>query len=143
MKLISTAQLDEHILEQFFEDKWNHFEQKQTLKQDGYLIEYQDLYKAYFSLSPVGKNAYWLKSLYIKEGVPASFPLAIIESSLALASEKGASSLFVYSHQQSLDSLLSLLNFQSQLTPSFAEEIQVGQGTWWEIDPRHATQLNN
>ncbi|WP_226036292.1 hypothetical protein [Aquibacillus saliphilus] len=142
MKFVSTSKLGEQVLEQFFEDKWEQFESKTNLLEHGYLVEYKQEYKAYFALSPVEENSYWLKSLYIKEGVPTAFPLAIIEAAIALANEKAASNLYVCSHQQSLNSLLSLLNFESHLVPHFAWDEIKDNGEWWRIDPAKVPHVN-
>ncbi|UFT98959.1 hypothetical protein KO561_17485 [Radiobacillus kanasensis] len=134
MKFIDTAGLDEKVLHDFFEEKWSQFEEKQSLKQYGYLVEHEGTYKAYFALSPVKSNGLWLKSLYMKEGVPATFPLAILESAIALAKEKEGESLFVYSHQTTLDTLLQMIHFKRVDTPAFAEELLENRGSWWKIE---------
>lgn len=134
MKLVHTAELEDHIVEEFFEDKWIDLPDKHSLKQYGKFVEYQNEYKAFFALAPVQEQGYWLKSLYIKEGAPPSFPLAIIEASISLAKEQGGQDLFIYSHQQSLSSLLSLMQFKHQQAPAFAEGTQLTQGTWWKVD---------
>ncbi|QDP41673.1 hypothetical protein [Radiobacillus deserti] len=134
MKFIHTADLEEKVLQDFFADKWNDFEEKESLKQYGYLVEYEGSYKAYFALSPVKRNGLWLKSLYMKEGVPATFPLAIMESAIALAKDKEGDFLFVYSHQTTLDTLLDMIHFTQVDTPAFAQELLKDQGNWWMIE---------
>ncbi|WP_077623457.1 hypothetical protein [Sediminibacillus massiliensis] len=131
MKLVKTLDVEENVLREFFDGKWEEISNQQSLKKFGYLVKYQDEYKGFFALSPVENNSYWLKSLYIKDGVPASFPLAVLESAIALAKEQAGNSLFIHSHQSVLDTLLSLLKFESSDIPKFAEYFTLKQGQWW------------
>ena len=133
MKFVQAIDQERSVLEEFFEDKWDNISDKQRIHQHGFFVDYQDEYKAFFALTPAGKSGVWLKNFYMKEGVPASLPLTIIESSVALAKEKGASHLYVFSHQQSLDSLLGLMQFQAVESPEFAEKQSLPPGTWWKI----------
>ncbi|MDC3411780.1 hypothetical protein NC797_11055 [Aquibacillus sp. 3ASR75-11] len=134
MNVTSTLDMEEAVLRDFFEGKWDTFVDKESLHACGYLVDYQGQYQAFFALAPVVDGGYWLKSLYIKEGVPTTFPLTIIESSITLAKEKRASSLYVYSHQSALDRLLSILQFMPQEQPSFSKEIEAIGGNWWVMD---------
>ncbi|MDC3416748.1 hypothetical protein [Aquibacillus salsiterrae] len=133
MNFVATETLNLTALETFFEKQWETIEDKATLHQDGFFVEEDGEYKAYFSLSPVDNGGYWLKSLYMKEGAPTTYPLAIIESSIALAREKGGKELYVFSHQSALNSLLSLLQFKQQEEPSFAGDSIYANGTWWKV----------
>ncbi|SDK15423.1 hypothetical protein [Sediminibacillus albus] len=139
MKLISASQLDDQALEVFFEGSWNTFSEQQSLREYGRLIDYQGEYKAFFALIPVEKSGYWLKSLYIKDGVPGSFPLAIIETAIAMASEQKGTGLFIHSHQPALDTLLSLLEFQKEPSPAFPEGQDLTEGQWWTKKLRTGT----
>ncbi|MBM7571271.1 hypothetical protein [Aquibacillus albus] len=133
MDIIKADTVDKAVLAEFFEDKWDALEEKEALHRHGYFIEVEKEYQAFFALTPVSNSGCWLRSLYMKEGVPASLPLTIIESSIALARENGATDLYVYSHQPALNSLLSLLKFKQEQSPSFANK-QIEQGTWWRQD---------
>ncbi|WP_138420777.1 hypothetical protein [Aquibacillus sediminis] len=133
MKFVSTAELDPKVVEAFFEDKWDELEDRDQLVKNGYFIEYNGDYKGYFALTPVTDNAYWLKSLYLKQGVPAALPLTIIETATAITKQKQADDMYVFSHQQSLDTLLTMLQFETQEQPSFADQAPTKEGTWWKI----------
>ncbi|MCT2538297.1 hypothetical protein NC661_10310 [Aquibacillus koreensis] len=143
MKLVSTANIEESVLRDFFEGKWDAFEDQQTLKAYGYFVEINEQYKAYFALAPVQASAYWLKSLYIKDGAPSSLPLAIIESSITLAREKKGAHVLIHSHQQALDALLEALQFENQSTPAFAEDIpELPAGKWWKTSVEKPVHVN-
>ncbi|WP_186576621.1 hypothetical protein [Aquibacillus kalidii] len=143
MKMISTENIQEEILVEFFEGKWEEMPDKTMLRQHGYLVEYQEQYKAYFALAPVKGDAFWLKSLYIKEGVPSSLPLSLIESAIAITRDKVVNGLFVYSHQQTLSSLLTLLGFKEQLSPAFADGLELKGGKWYKIEVNKVPQLKS
>ncbi|QTN00874.1 hypothetical protein ERJ70_17230 [Sediminibacillus dalangtanensis] len=135
MKLIHTNRLDDQVLQRFFDGSWEAFRGKQNLKENGFLIEVQGEYKAFFALLPMERQVFWLKSLYIKEGVPSSFPWTVLETAMGLAGEKAADSVYIYSHQEALDTLLVLLQFEQAAFPSFAEGHVLPEGNWWKNSP--------
>ncbi|MDL4839162.1 hypothetical protein [Aquibacillus rhizosphaerae] len=142
MKFVNTSNLKASVLHEFFEEKWETFDNQQSLREYGYLVEHKGVYQAYFALAPVEEQAFWLKSLYIKEGVPSSFPLAIIEASITLAKDNLGSYLYINSHQDALSSLLSLMNFEKKQEPFFAEGLECKDGTWWKMDVTSIAQTN-
>ncbi len=132
MKLIHTNRLDDQVLQRFFAGSWEAFRGKHNVKENGFLIEVKGEYKAFFALLPMEDQVFWLKSLYIKEGVPSSFPWTVLETAMTLAGEKAADCVYIYSHQAALDTLLVLLQFEQAAFPSFAEGHALPEGTWWK-----------
>ncbi|WP_053218083.1 hypothetical protein [Virgibacillus senegalensis] len=132
MKLIQTNRLDDQVLQRFFGGSWDIFRGKQKLKENGFLLEVQGECKAFFSLLPVEGQTFWLKSLYIKEGVPSSFPWTVLEASMTLAAEREADCIYIFSHQSALDTLLELVQFERADFPSFAEGHELPKGQWWK-----------
>lgn len=133
MKIVSAEQLQQKDFADFFEDKWTEMSEKKGLVEYGYFVENKGDYQAYFALFPLESSKYWLKSLYIKEGAPTTYPFTILETCVAIVREKGASGLYVYSHQDALDFLLESLGFELCDHPPAGAIVQEPDQIWWQF----------
>ncbi|WP_407269289.1 hypothetical protein [Radiobacillus sp. PE A8.2] len=142
MRIVPAVELGVEQLELFFEDKWEQLDGKQTLLEYGYVIEFQGKNQAFFALSPVAEQSYWLKRLYIKDKAPTSLPLAIIEAAITLAQEKYGDHIYVYSHITALDALLEALQFSKLKTSPFDVDVSIENGNWWNKPLAKRYQIN-
>jgi hypothetical protein len=106
---------------------------KDSLLQDGYLVEIQDEIKACFVLSTVKGDIYWLKQLYIAKEAAMNLPV-LFETIIVLVKEKQAKKLYVHSHQPVVDILLGALQFHPQKDALDIQSYQQKEGNWWAYE---------
>ncbi|GIO26844.1 hypothetical protein [Ornithinibacillus bavariensis] len=106
---------------------------KESLIQDGYLVEINGEIKACFVLSSVKGGVYWLKQLYIAKEAAMNLPI-LFETIIVLVKEKRAKKLYVHSHQPIVDILLDALQFHPQNEAIDIQSYQQNEGNWWAYE---------
>ncbi|MFC4386501.1 hypothetical protein ACFOZ1_01630 [Gracilibacillus marinus] len=97
------------------------------MKQFGYFVYDNKVPVAFFSLFPVDKNSYWLRAFVMKQGMPLTFPMTLIQLAEELVKEYGANQLFIHSKSQLVTDLVSQLGYtQTDRAPTNMES-----GQWW------------
>ncbi|MGP4038904.1 hypothetical protein ACTWP4_03180 [Gracilibacillus sp. D59] len=126
MELIPTKELEQKEFDAFFDEKVPHFEEV-DMKKYGYFLYKQGKPAAFFSLIPVDRYTYWLRSLIMKRNAPVLLPVTIIQTAEKLTQSYGATSLIIHSKTAVLEQLLTQLGYN--LTDQVLEESL--QASWW------------
>ncbi|QGH36353.1 hypothetical protein GI584_20905 [Gracilibacillus salitolerans] len=126
MQLKPTKELEQEEFEDFFDEKVPPFNEIE-MKKYGYFIYKQGTPTAFFSLMPVDRDTYWLRSLIMKRSAPVLLPVTIIQTAEQLTQSYGATSLIIHSKTTVLEQLLTQLGYH--LTDQALEESL--QASWW------------
>ncbi len=126
MQLKPTKELEKKEFEAFFDEQVPQFNEIE-MKKYGYFIYKQGKPTAFFSLIPVDRHTYWLRSLIMKRNAPVLLPVTIIQTAEKLTQSYGATSLIVHSKTAVLEQLLTQLGYN--LTEQVLEESL--QASWW------------
>ncbi|MFD2655747.1 hypothetical protein [Gracilibacillus thailandensis] len=137
MQLIPTKELDQKEFEAFFDEKVPQFNEIE-MKQYGYFIYKQEEPAAFFSLIPVDRHTYWLRSLIMKRNAPVLLPVSIIQTAEKLTQSFGATSLIIHSKTAVLEQLLTQLGYN--LTDQVLEESL--QASWWITNLEYVDKNN-
>lgn len=125
---------DRETMKDFFGVRMDQMDDEDKLYEHGYYVEIDRDRKGFFALEPVEEESVWLKSLYLQPGVDPGVVLSLFELVEAYAKEHDIHSIYVYSHQARLDTLLQ----SQQYAPVGEEDIpatllseQSDEGKWW------------
>ncbi|MGN8646415.1 hypothetical protein ACTNEO_10545 [Gracilibacillus sp. HCP3S3_G5_1] len=125
MELKPTKDMEQQEFEAFFDEKVP-FEEVE-MKKYGYFLYKQGKPAAFFSLIPVDRYAYWLRSLIMKRTGSVLLPVTIIQTAEKLSQSYGATSLIIHSKTDVLNELLTQLGYQP--TDLAVEESL--DASWW------------
>lgn len=128
MEILSASQLPEKAVRDFLKN----VEQIQVNKmlQSGYMLVSNYKINGCFMLEKVGEEAYELKHFYLISTEGIKIPI-LFEAILMLAKERGAKQIFVRSHKQMTDIILSSLNFYPQDVQDSLQKDERQGGKWW------------
>ncbi|KGX86457.1 hypothetical protein [Pontibacillus litoralis] len=122
------VEYSEQELENFIGEKPN----LEVLYEHGYYVEVNDDKKGFFALVPVDEQAVWLRALYVDPKMNAHFILTLFE---VIPSYKGNRDVYVFCHQDELETLLQAQQFtkiKREETPPFLQALRNGKGDWWK-----------
>lgn len=128
MELIEAKVADQHKVQRFL--MMNEDIQSEQLLEKGYVVEINEDIKGCFIIDLVDQETYWLRQLFMNQEEMFSLPL-LIDSIIQHGKEKGIRSVYVHSHQQAVDKLLSTLDFHPQSAPRHIKNGIIQQGNWW------------
>ncbi|UOQ87088.1 hypothetical protein [Gracilibacillus salinarum] len=136
--LKATNSISDQEFDAFFNQQLAMFD-RDEMKKYGYFLYQQDQPAAFFSLLPVDRNSYWLRTLVMKQHVSKLLPITIFESAESLTHNFGASSLIVHSKTTILNELLTQLGYQ-QTEQVLDESLDA---SWWittvsNVDKKHS-----
>ncbi|MFD2044413.1 hypothetical protein ACFSTA_09360 [Ornithinibacillus salinisoli] len=119
-------------LEEFLKTTPNNIH-KDSLLEDGYVVEIDQKIKGCFVLSQVNDGVFWLKQLYVAQEEAANLPV-LLETIITMAKGLHAKKLFVHSHQPVVDILLDALQFHPQERDLLVDNPPRSRGNWWAYD---------
>lgn len=128
MELIEAKVADQQKVQQFL--MTNERIQSDQLMDKGFVVEINEDIKGCFIIDYIDRETYWLRQLYMNQGEMFSLPF-VIDSIIQRGKEKGIRRVYVYSHQQVVDELLSTLEFYPQSAPQHIKSGVTQQGNWW------------
>lgn len=128
MELVAAKHAPQEKVEQFFQE--NQDLDQASLLRDGYMVKVDDEMEGCFMLQPLESDAYWLRQLHVTKKAAPSLPV-LLESVLAIAKQREAKSVYVYSHQPVVDLLLDALQFHPQEKNEFVDNGEEKEGNWW------------
>ncbi|HLR15255.1 MAG TPA: hypothetical protein VK144_05485 [Bacillota bacterium] len=128
MELIEAKIADPQKVQQFL--MTNESIQSEQLLKKGFVVEINKDIKGCFIIDYIDPETYWLRQLYMNQEEMFSLPL-LIDSIIQHGKEKGIRSVYVHSHQQVVDELLSTLDFHSQSAPRHIKDGVIQRGKWW------------
>lgn len=121
----------------FFGSHWDHLPEQDQLYEYGRFVEMKSEQKGFFALFPIEKDMVWLRSLYLKEGVSPTFIMTLIETITVYAEREEMSSIIVFSHDLSTDTILKAHQFKllpPNEVPNQLSKRMKQSGKWWLLN---------
>lgn len=128
MKMVHAREADQQQVEHFLMN--NEAINGEQLMKKGFVVQVDNSIKGCFVIERIDQETYWLRQLYMNKEEVISLPL-IMDSIIVQAREDNIKRIFVHSHQQVVDELLSTLEFYPQTAPLQVHEGVIQKGKWW------------
>ncbi|HLR09233.1 MAG TPA: hypothetical protein VK136_08265 [Bacillota bacterium] len=128
MKIIPAAHAPKMQLRSFLDT--NNMIDEARLLAAGYVVEMKGRLEGCFVLEAIDSDVYWLKQMYMTKNAALSLP-GLLEAVLALAKQKQAQTVYVYSHQLFVDIILEALQFHPQEKGIVVDNDANKPGNWW------------